>query len=109
MLLERFDPIGKVDDVGEEGRVAFNDTARGIFKQCQVGQPDDAENESPRGQFYDPTETDTADDAAQPAITWSAFPRQVQQQYPGDLQRWEKADSSRQVQDEYLEWNVTRD
>lgn len=109
MLLERFDPIGKVDDVGEEGRAAWNDTVREIFKQVQVGHPDEAENDSPRAQFYDPTETDAADDAAQAVITWSAFPRQVQQAYPGDLQRWKLADSSRQVQDEYLEWNVTRD
>lgn len=109
MLLERFDPIGKVDDVGEEGRAAWNDTVREIFKQVQVGHPDEAENDSPRAQFYDPTQTATADDAARAVITWSAFPRQVQQKFPGDRQRWEQADASRQVQDEYLEWSVHRD
>lgn len=109
MLLERFDPIGKVDDVGEQGRAAWNDLVKEIFTQVQLGHPDEVENDSPRAQFYDPTETDTAEDAAQAVITWSAFPRQVQQAFPGDLQRWQRADSTRQVQDEYLEWSVSRD
>lgn len=109
MLLQRFDPIGKVDDVGEEGRSAWSDLVKEIFKQVQVGNPDEVENDSPRAQFYDPTETETTDDEVQAEITWSGFPRQVAQAFPGDLQRWQRADSSRLVQDEYLEWSVTRD
>lgn len=109
MLLERFDPIGNVDDVGEDGRAAWSDAVKSIVEQVRRGNPEGAENDSPRAQFYDPTETDTPDDAQEAQITWSAFPRQVMQSFPGDRQRWQRADASRDVQDEYLEWSVTRD
>lgn len=109
MLLERFDPIGKVDDVGEEARAVWSDAVKEIFGQVMVGHPDELENDSPRAQFYDPTEADTPEDAQEAEITWAAFPRQIQQNFPGDLQRWQRADASRQVQDEYLEWSATRD
>jgi hypothetical protein len=109
MLLKRFDPIGNVDDAGEDAREAWSDAVKEIFRQVQLGHPDEAENDSPRAQFYDPTETETPDDAAEAEITWSAFPRQIQQSFPGDLQRWQRADASREVQDEYLEWSAPRD
>lgn len=42
-------------------------------------------------------------------IDWIAFPRNVQLSFPSDEARWRAADASRDVQDEYLEWCVTRD
>ena len=53
--------------------------------------------------------TPPAADATEKDITWSAFPRVVELGSVGDKQRWRTADSSRDVQDEYCEWNVTRD
>jgi hypothetical protein len=41
-------------------------------------------------------------------VSWIAFPRQVKIRATSDRQRWESADASRDVQDEYCEWSVTR-
>src|SRR5262249_39290250 len=48
-------------------------------------------------------------DAVEKDITWSAFPKIVRIQSVSDKQRWRHADNSRDVQDEYCEWSVTRD
>ncbi|GAA2786675.1 hypothetical protein [Saccharopolyspora taberi] len=109
MVLTRFDPIGLVDDVGEEARKSWSDAVKSIFQQVRAGQPDQKENDSPRALFYDPTETETAADAAEAEISWSAFPRQIRRNFPGDLQRWRRAEAAREAQDEYLEWSATRD
>lgn len=109
MLLTRFDPIGHVDDVGDEARKLWSDAVKSIFQQVRAGQPDQKDNDAPRSQFYDPTETETAADAVEAEISWSAFPRQIRRNFPGDLQRWRRAEASREVQDEYLEWSATRD
>ena len=42
-------------------------------------------------------------------ISWNAFPRQVRSSSLSDKQRWRRADSDRNLQDEYCEWSVTRD
>jgi hypothetical protein len=109
MMLTKIDPIGHVDDVGDEAAKLWSDAVKSIFQQVRAGQPDEKENDSPRSQFYDPTEIETASDAADAEITWSAFPRQIRRNFPGDMQRWRRAESSRDVQDEYLEWSATRD
>jgi hypothetical protein len=59
--------------------------------------------------FYNPLVTDTAADVKSAEISWTAFPRQVQISAASDQQRWQEADDSRDVQDEYCEWSVTRD
>lgn len=108
-MLRRFDPVGGVDDVGEEARALWSEAVREIFRQVRAGRPEEKDNDAPRDLFYDPTETETAEDAVEAEITWSAFPRQVRRNYPGDLQRWRRAEASRDVQDEYLEWSAARD
>jgi hypothetical protein len=55
-------------------------------------------------QFYDPTETDTPTDAESASVIWSAFPGRLVGQ-PGSFER---ADGSREEQDEYCEWAVER-
>ncbi|GHE50548.1 hypothetical protein GCM10017771_72450 [Streptomyces capitiformicae] len=65
-------------------------------------------HDSPRPQFYNLTKTDTAADAVQAAVTWTAFPNRLKAAI-SDRQRWQRADASRDVQDEYCEWSVTRD
>ncbi|WP_157355958.1 hypothetical protein [Saccharopolyspora erythraea] len=108
-MLTRFDPIGHVDDVGDEARKLWSDAVKSIFQQVRAGQPVQKDNDAPRSQFYDPTETETAADAVEAEISWSAFPRQIRRNFPGDTQRWRRAEASREVQDEYLEWSATRD
>jgi hypothetical protein len=59
--------------------------------------------------FYNPLVTDTAADMKTAEISWTAFPRLVQISTATDEQRWQKADASRDEQDEYCEWSVERD
>ena len=59
--------------------------------------------------FYNPLVTDTAADVKSAEISWTAFPRQVQISAASDQQRWQEADASRDVQDEYCEWSIERD
>jgi len=56
-------------------------------------------------QFYDPTVTDTPDDARVARIVWPAFPASLK----GSLkERSEIADEHRGAQDEYCEWGVEK-
>ena len=66
-------------------------------------------HDNPRPQFYNLTTTETAEDAIEAAVTWTAFPRRIKLNSISDAQRWQRADASRDVQDEYCEWSVTRD
>ena len=59
--------------------------------------------------FYNPLVTDTATDVKPAEISWTAFPRQVQIAAATDEERWQKADASRDRQDEYCEWSIERD
>ena len=59
--------------------------------------------------FYNPLVTDTAADVKTAEISWTAFPRLVQITAATDQERWQKADASRDGQDEYCEWSVERD
>jgi hypothetical protein len=61
-------------------------------------------------QFFNPTMTSIAPDAAEKKIDWTAFPKVVENASGGsDVLRWNVADSDRLgSQDEYCEWHVTR-
>jgi hypothetical protein len=59
-------------------------------------------------QFYDPTRKSTPAAAPQPMVSWVAFPATLRATIPSQEQRWKMADASRDLQDEYCEWAVTR-
>ncbi|KAL3444583.1 hypothetical protein BJX65DRAFT_170392 [Aspergillus insuetus] len=64
---------------------------------------------TPLSQFFNGTRTPYNQGQQGVAITWSAFPKRVSKSHGRDDQRWAAADSSRDLQDEYLEWSVARD
>ena len=109
MLLEAFAPPGNLDDFDESQRAAWSRFISDSMEQSIRGNPDQVVNDSPRAQFYNPTRTETADDAQTKDITWTAFPRLVRVSSIADRQRWRRADSARALQDEYCEWSVDRD
>jgi len=57
--------------------------------------------------YFDPTAMDAPSDAVAASIVWSASPARLVSQLT-DRQRWERADSTRDEQDEYCEWRTTR-
>ncbi|RPJ26853.1 MAG: hypothetical protein EHM35_14600 [Planctomycetaceae bacterium] len=110
MRLERFDPPGFLEDYSAEQKASWSAYLSEQFDLAVQGQPHALEFDGPRQQFYNPMKTDT-DDADMQAvdITWTAFPKNVTVSSVSDLQRWRRADASRDVQDEYCEWSVDRD
>ena len=107
MILPRFDPPGFLDDLDEDGRDQWSQFISDTVDTAMAGNPANT-NDSPRPQIYNLTKTDTADDAQFQDVSWIAFPRQVRIRSISDRQRWTRADGSRDVQDEYCEWSVTR-
>nr|QKW93918.1 hypothetical protein [Vitiosangium cumulatum] len=109
MKLTQFDPPGFLDDFTASQRQAWSEFISDSIDGAIRGFPDQLEFDGPREQFYNPLKTDTADDAQELDITWTGFPKQIQESSVSDVQRWRRADASRDVQDEYCEWSVTRD
>jgi len=108
-LLASYSPPGNLDDLDETGLKAWNMFISDLVDNSIAGpDPHEVLNDSPRSQFYNLTKTGTAADAQEATVTWTAFPRLVKIQFLADAQRWRRADASRDVQDEYCEWSVTR-
>jgi hypothetical protein len=107
MALATFNPPGFVDDLDAAGRQAWHDTISSFMDAAQRGDPRQTFN-SPRPQFFNPARTAIGANAATEDVKWTAFPRLVALQEGTDLQRWRKADSARDMQDEYCEWSVMR-
>ncbi|MFI6449312.1 hypothetical protein [Kitasatospora sp. NPDC050543] len=107
--LPSYAPPGNLQDLDATGLKAWDAFISDSVDQAAEGpDPRQVLNDSPRSQFYNLTKTDTATDAAEATVTWTAFPRIIKINSIGDTQRWQRADASRDVQDEYCEWSVTR-
>lgn len=57
--------------------------------------------------YFDPTATDAPPDPRKVSVVWSASPARLLAQFT-DPERWARADSTRDEQDEYCEWRTTR-
>jgi hypothetical protein len=110
MALTQFDAPGFLDDLDANGKKLWSQWISTQIDDARNVTDDDAgqTNYGPRLQFFNPLTTPPDADAQEKDVTWTAFPRLVQLQAPGDQQRWKRADASRDVQDEYSEWSVTR-
>lgn len=100
MILPRFDPPAFLNDLATPQKAAWS---RFISDSIDADIAEYAGDN-----FYNPTRKDTAADAQEKIINWTAFPRIVTISSSNDRQRWQRADASRDVQDEYCEWSVTR-
>lgn len=109
MPLTRFDAPGFLDDFNEQQKKAWSDFLSEQFDQSVRGNPDQFDFDGPREQFFNPMKVETGADSQSVDITWVAFPRNVTVVSVSDKQRWRRADSSRDLQDEYCEWSVERD
>lgn len=108
--MERFDPPGFLEDFNAEQKQAWSETVSAWFNRAKAGRP--AANDGPRAQFFNPlTDPVEPGDVPDPpaAISWKAFPNNIQIGPGSQVQKYRLADSSRDVQDEYCEWSVTRD
>jgi len=102
-----FTPPGYLEDLDAAGRQAWHQLISDLMDRAKTGDPTIPFN-APRPQFFNPAQIDIGPGAATEDVQWTAFPRVVALQSATDHQRWKKADSSREVQDEYCEWSVKR-
>ena len=100
-ILDRFDTPGRLAELSEDDRLAWSEKFQGVD-----GWIDQFTGRFP--QFYNPTLEDTPAGLTPGQIVWSAFPARVQREEGPDAPRWDRADSSRDEQDEYCEWSVER-
>ncbi|MEU9123183.1 hypothetical protein AB0C96_25520 [Streptomyces sp. NPDC048506] len=106
--LTAYGPPGGLTDLDDVGLKAWNDfITDGVDQAIRGPDPGQALHDGPRSQFVDLTKTETAPDAVEATVTWTAFPNRLRLAV-SDRQRWQRADASRDVQDEYCEWSVTR-
>ena len=105
----RFDPPGFLEELDEAQRRAWSDWISQQLDEARTRDDANLANDGPRLQFFNPLKIAPDADAVEKDITWTAFPKIVRIQSISDRQRWRTADSSRDVQDEYCEWSVTRD
>jgi len=107
--MNRFDAPGFLTDLDETGLAAWSQFISDELDQARERTDPQLSNYGPRHQFFNPLVTAPAADAVEKDITWTAFPRIVQITSVSDLQRWRRADATRDRQDEYCEWSVERD
>ena len=107
--IAQFDPPGGLKELDEVQKKTWSNWVSTQFDNAVKGYPEFFDFDGPRVQFYNPAKTDLASDGAAAKISWVGFPRKVQVAYPSGEKRWQVADGSRDVQDEYCEWNVIKD
>ena len=103
-----FDPPGFLDDLTADQKIAWHQFISDNMDSATAGSTDRT-NDAPRPQFFNPAKLAPAADAVIEDVKWTAFPRILQISSASDKVRWRRADASRDVQDEYCEWSVTRD
>ena len=109
MALTRFDAPGFLTDWNDQAAKQWSKWVSDRLDAVRDADGGGAANFGPRLQFFNMLRTPPAADAVTKDIDWPAFPRVVQINSTTDRQRWRTADSSRDNQDEYCEWSVTRD
>jgi hypothetical protein len=107
--MAQFDPPGFLTDLDVAHRAAWSDWISQQFDEVRNRNDPSLSDFGPRLQFFNPLTTPPDAAAVERDITWTAFPKIVRLQSVSDRQRWRHADASRDVQDEYCEWSVTRD
>jgi hypothetical protein len=106
--MQRYDPPGMVNDLTESQKDQWSDWISQQIDDAGLGDAQSYDFDAPRPRFFNALSNAPAGDAVEKDITWTAFPRLVQLDSGSDEERWRTADGSRDVQDEYCEWSVTR-
>jgi hypothetical protein len=107
--MDKFDAPGFLQDFDAAQHDAWSQWISTQFDEARQRNDPGIANYGPRLHFFNPLKNPPNDDAVERDVTWTAFPKIVRIQSISDRQRWRQADSSRDSQDEYCEWSVTRD
>lgn len=97
--LPHFDTPGRLRDLDDQRRARWS---------TEVLEFHTVEVASRFPQYFNPLVENIPDGLEPTPIVWAAFPATFKAQGVPDAERWETADSTRDVQDEYCEWSVQR-
>lgn len=101
------DPPAFLTDLDAGGRQLWEAWLDREFASAKAGNQN--ANDGPREQFFDPRQADALAPLDTASPSWSAFPNNIKSSTASNRARWQAADQSRLVQDEYCEWSVARD
>ena len=73
--MARIDPPGFLDDFSDAQKDQWSEIVSGWLDDARQGNP--AENDGPRGQFFNPLTNPPGADTQVAIISWNAFPRQA--------------------------------
>jgi hypothetical protein len=107
--MDKLDPPGFLDDLTAGQREQWSQWISSQIDEAAAGDAQTNDFDAPRPRFFNPVTTPPPADAIERDILWKAFPRIVELNSATAEERWETADGTRDVQDEYCEWSVTRD
>src|ERR1700730_2599492 len=107
--LTQFDPPGFEKDLAPDQMIAWSKWVSDELDAARDRNDTSMRNYGPRPQFFNPLTNPPASDAVETDIKWKAFPRIIEITSSTNLERWRRADASRDAQDEYCEASVTRD
>jgi hypothetical protein len=103
MPLTAFDPPGFLADLDAAQKRRWSDKVSKMIDDAM------ATAAAHNNHYYNELKKPNAADVKTADIPWTAFPRLVKTRAPSNQARWQQADETRDVQDEYCEWSVTRD
>ncbi|GKZ38164.1 hypothetical protein AbraIFM66950_010159 [Aspergillus brasiliensis] len=108
--LKRHEPPGNLPDLSEENKNLWSQNYISYWMKGEIDADPNVvgKGRTPLTQFFDGTVTPFNQQDPPRVVEWNAFPKLIKSSYPGEPLRWQIADSSRVVQDEYLEWSVSR-
>ncbi|KAJ6078670.1 hypothetical protein N7467_008423 [Penicillium canescens] len=109
-VLKRHEPPGNLPDLTEPNKEKWSKEFISTWMQGEIDADPKivGKGRTPLTQFFDGTKTPFNQGDSPKAVEWNAFPKVIRNSYQSDAVRWAIADSSRVVQDEYLEWSVSR-
>ena len=97
-ILSRFDTPGRLAELSQDHRFAWSREVARMIDEFARDFP----------QFYNPTVENTPAGLPPASIAWPAFPARVLREEGPGAASWDRADNSRDEQDEYCEWSVER-
>lgn len=87
----------------------WNKTLSAIFERQIDAARGEESPSSGRAWLFNPIASSAGPPTGEATITWTAFPKRIADEAPTIVKAWQRADDSRNNQEEYCEWEVVRD
>ena len=87
----------------------WNESLSELFdRQIEAAKGEESPS-SGRAWLFNPISSSAGAATSEATVTWTAFPKRIADEAPTIVKAWQRADDSRNNQEEYCEWEVVRD